>query len=162
MNVLDIIKKCRTPRIRKARPRDVPAIIEMVDRTMAGDYRGIVPDDEIAKWVGALSMALKGPWPLALVADYKGLVSGVALVRDGMHLSLLWTAEGCRGAGLGTALMDAVEHKVFSVGHPYMTLSVYRDNDRAVTFYQHRGWTVNSQYVGEVGAVVLEMRKKRS
>lgn len=147
------------PYIRKARPRDVPAIVEMVDRTMPDDFRGIVPDEAIARRVSQLGASLKGQWPLALVAEVDGEICGVALVRGVAHLSFLWTSGHRRGAGLGTALMDAVEQQLFAQGHAAITLQVYENNTPAVAFYRSRGWSVTGQHVGEVGAVLLKMTK---
>ena len=147
------------PRIRDTRPADLPCLASIIRRTMPMDYAGIIPASVMASRVAEMIMAVKARWPLALTAEAGGEVAGVALVRDGMHLSLLWLDLRFRCQGVGARLLEAVEERVRSGGHGRMTLTVYRDNAAAVRFYDRRGWTVAREYVGRVDKVMLEMEK---
>ncbi|WP_461211437.1 GNAT family N-acetyltransferase [Desulfocurvus sp. DL9XJH121] len=148
------------PLIRAARPADLPALEAMLRRTMPVDYAGIIPPAVMASRVDEMVAALKGRWPLVLTAVAGGRAAGVALVRDGMHLSLVWVDSSFRTQGVGSRLLDAVEDWTRSRGGTGMTLNVYRDNAAAVRFYERRGWAVAREYVGLVGRVMLVMAKE--
>lgn len=147
-------------RVRDAKSRDVRVLLDIFRRTVPGVYYGIVPESHIAKRIQEAEIALRGAWPIALVLEEGGLVGGVSLVRDGSHISMLWLDEPFQGRGLGQMLFAEVERRVARAGHDRMTLEVYKDNKRAVHFYEKNGWRIVKQYPGRVGAIVLDMEKK--
>ncbi len=58
----------------------------------------------------------------------------------GTYVEGLFVAAGCRGEGVGTALLQAVSQSLSS-----LTLRVYVKNDRAIQFYLHRGFSLVSE-----------------
>lgn len=132
----------------------------MIRRTMPVDYAGLIPAGQMVPRVAEMVTALKGRWPLALTAQAGRDVAGVALIRDGNHLSLLWLDSCYRSQGMGTKLIEAVQERVADKGHETMTLNVYKDNERAVAFYARRGWDVQQEYVGQIGRPMLIMYKE--
>lgn len=138
---------------------DAPGLEAMFRRTVPVVYAGIVGPDAVRALVEEASEALRGTWPLALVAEEGGRVAGVALVKDDNHLSMLWLDDWARGRGVGSGLLARAEEAVRAAGHPGMTLAVYAGNTRAVLFYKRRGWHVVSRAEGRYGADVLGMEK---
>lgn len=145
--------------IRPMRPADVPLLTAIFERTVPQVYAGIVSEDAVRDLINDAAEALRGTWPLAVVADAGGKVAGVALVKDENHLSMLWLDEDARGAGLGSRLLAYAKDSVRIAGHKGMSLAVYAGNVRAVRFYKHRGWRTMSRAQGRFGADVLGMEK---
>jgi GNAT superfamily N-acetyltransferase len=55
------------------------------------------------------------------------------------ELSILAVAPGERGAGVGTALLDAVEARLADLGVADMTIDVVAGNAGALRLYERRG-----------------------
>ncbi len=61
-----------------------------------------------------------------------------------MALEQFCVAEGCRGQGIGTAMMEDVWALSKAFGCDAMELSVYPQNDEAVSFYQKCGFQIRN------------------
>ena len=72
-----------------------------------------------------------------------GLVS--FLEKDqSLHLSLLLLYQAHRGSGLGSLVMRELEGLAEASGHK-ITLSTFRENKGAVSFYQKLGYQIDKQ-----------------
>lgn len=148
------------PLVRATRPKDIPKLAAIIRRTMPVDYAGLIPSAQMRMRVDEMVASLRGRWPLALTAQAGREVAGVALMRGGGHLSLLWLDTRFRGQGMGTRLIAEAEQRVAAQGHARMTLNVYKENARAVDFYGRRGWEVDKEYMGQIGRPMLIMYKE--
>lgn len=157
--MFDWFKKHKGLRIRDAKPKDIPVVTEIFRRTLPVVYKGIIPRAHMAKRIKEAEIALNGTWPLGLVVEEGGTVGGIALVRDGSHLAIMWLDEQFCGRGIGSQLLTEVEQRIAQKGCTRMTLEVYKDNERAIRFYSKLGWRVIKEYPGRVGAIVLDMEK---
>jgi len=61
----------------------------------------------------------------------------------GVYVQDLYVTVGLRGTGLGRKLMRAVTERAGEWGATYCKLSVYGDNDPAVSFYKRLGFRVS-------------------
>ena len=81
---------------------------------------------------------------LFLLAEESGQIIGTVIGgfdgRRGMVYHLAVAPEE-RGAGLGSRLMAEVESRLKGKGCRKCYLLVRKNNQRVVSFYQHRGWS---------------------
>lgn len=141
--------------VRKARPTDVPAILQLI-RDLAAYER---EPDAVKATVGTLHATLFGPTPSAeaIVAEDDGVVVGMALYftnystwsgRDGLYLEDLYVVPEARGQGLGKALLARVARIAVSRGCARVEWAVLDWNRPAIDFYRSLGaapkdeWTV--------------------
>jgi ribosomal protein S18 acetylase RimI-like enzyme len=99
---------------------------EMLD-ALAGEAFVLVArrDDAV---VGYAYVGIEGPDPVWYTGDRRAEL---------IHLSV---ADGERGAGVGTALMDAVDAELERLGVEDVEIGVDTANHDAVRFYQRRGY----------------------
>lgn len=147
--------------------RPVAELADEVERLMSGGgasvrLRSFAADDEdavIALWEEA---GLLRPWnnPRADIArklsvqpelfvvavDLDDAVVGAVMAGFDGHrgwMNYLATAAAVRGRGVGRALVEHVERRLEERGCPKVNLQVRADNDAAVGFYRHLGFTVD-------------------
>jgi ribosomal protein S18 acetylase RimI-like enzyme len=118
-------------------PQDYAAVIDLWQSVGPGVH--VRRSDSAAE----IEKKLQRDLDLFLVAESDGRIIGTVLGgfdgRRGMiyHLAVV---QGYRQLGLGTALMDEVEHRLKAKGCIRSYLMVTRDNPWALDFYSHRGW----------------------
>lgn len=90
--------------------------------------------------VGYAWVNIEGPDPVWYTGDTRAEL---------VHLSVV---DGERGAGIGTALMDAVDAELARLGVEDVEIGVDTANDEAVRFYERRGYRPDFQiYYGSPG-----------
>lgn len=94
---------------------------------------------------------LAEPGSFALLAEQDGAPVGYALVHVGgpdetwvtgertAELETLAVLPGSRGAGIGSALMDAVDDELGRLGIADLWVAVVAGNEDALRFYERRG-----------------------
>lgn len=139
--------------IRRAEPRDVPAMLGLV-RELAAFERE--PD---AVKVTEASMHEDGfgarPVWVGWVADDGADVVAMALSYDRystwngriLYLEDLYVRPSHRGRGLGEALVRACARHALAEGYRGMRLQVLDWNEPAIRFYRRLGWTVSSGWL---------------
>ena len=60
------------------------------------------------------------------------------------HIEGIFVAKSARSKGIGRALLEYAKSR-----KPYLTLSVYQKNERALAFYQREQFTVQSEGIDE-------------
>lgn len=60
------------------------------------------------------------------------------------HIEGIFVAKAARSQGIGKALLEYAKSR-----KPYLTLSVYQKNERALAFYQREQFTVQSEGIDE-------------
>ena len=60
------------------------------------------------------------------------------------HIEGIFVAESARSKGVGKSLLEYAKSR-----KPYLTLSVYQKNERALAFYQREQFTVQSEGIDE-------------
>jgi len=89
---------------------------------------------------GQVERYFEDHWHQATVATSGDEIVGVAVLL-GASLDLIWVRSRSRSRGIGSALLNAVESKA-AVTSTVLTLEVWAVNQRAVAFYEHRGFSV--------------------
>jgi GNAT superfamily N-acetyltransferase len=142
-------------RVRRARPDDVPAIVELVYGL--AEYERA--PDECKLTAEQLQTALFGSEPKVFchVAEHEGVVAGCAIWFlnfstwrgvHGIYLEDLFVRPETRGAGLGKALLTALAQECVRNGYERLEWSVLDWNTPAIDFYKSLGanpqdeWTI--------------------
>ena len=127
-------------RIRDFRfPEDYEEVYDLWENAGSGIHlRRSDEPEEIAK-------KLQRDPDLFLLAEIDGRIVGSVMGgfdgRRGMmyHMAV---AKPLRHKGIGTILMEALEHRLKEKGCIRYYLLVAKDNTKAVDFYQKRGWEI--------------------
>jgi GNAT superfamily N-acetyltransferase len=143
-------------RVRRARPDDVPALVELVYGL--AEYERA--PDECKLTAEQLETALFGPEPKVFchVAEHDGAVAGCAIWFlsfstwrgvHGIYLEDLFVRPETRGAGLGKALLTALAQECVRNNYERLEWSVLNWNTPAIDFYTSLGahpqdeWTIH-------------------
>ena len=62
----------------------------------------------------------------------------------GNHIEGIFVAKAARSKGVGKSLLDYAKSR-----KPYLTLSVYQKNERAIAFYRREQFVVQAEGIGE-------------
>jgi GNAT superfamily N-acetyltransferase len=134
-------------------PQDADALATVLYRASAAAYTGIFPPGvlwTLEQTVASCRAHFSDPTAIVLAA-----VSGDPPAREWLGVAVvlvpgarLGDAELRRmyvlperwGQGVGSRLLDAVLRRAQRAGATTAWLSVLEKNDRARTFYEHRGW----------------------
>ena len=133
-------------RVRRARPEDIPAIVELV-HALAEYERA---PDECHLTGDQLDVALFGDNPAVSchVAEQEGEVVGCAIWFlsfstwrgvHGIYLEDLFVRPETRGTGLGKALLAALAQECIANGYERLEWSVLNWNTPAIDFYKSLG-----------------------
>jgi GNAT superfamily N-acetyltransferase len=145
--------------IRPATPDDARGIAVVHIRSWQAAYRGLMPQpvlDDLTvtgsekRWRSNLQPHRRGDGPRSrtLVAEVDGRILGWASfgdpredeIADAGELWGIYAHPDAYGAGVGHALIAAVEQALQADGHPVAYLWVLDGNERAATFYERHGW----------------------
>jgi GNAT superfamily N-acetyltransferase len=142
--------------VRPAQPDDEPFVVGLVPRFVEhGAADGHTPDVVIAGTARVLAHALRAPrvGELFLIAESDGERAGFVYAvteRDFfttepyVHVSELAVARS--GAGVGAALMAAVEAWARERGSRFVSLNVVDANTGAQRFYERRGYAIGHRH----------------
>ena len=158
-------------RVRPAARADGPVICRLIRELAA--YENALDQVEITE--AGLDAALFGPEPsvFAHVAEYRGVVAGVALWfvnfstwtgRHGIHLEDLFVSPAARGAGLGRALLAELAGICVDRGYGRLEWVVLDWNASALGFYAALGsQSVNDWRVNRLtGAALSALAERRA
>ena len=74
----------------------------------------------------------------------------------------VWVAPAARRAGVGRALMDAIEEWVRTAGGSSLELTVMEDGDAAQALYEASGYRFDGRREREIGARAAELGMSKS
>ncbi len=137
----------KSPLIRKAKPADIPALVQLLVAlfTQEADF---TPAPE--KHERALRLLLQEPYSTIFVAEANGAVIGMiscftfvssAMGEKATLVEDFVVAESHRGQGVGKLLMDAVKVYLKETGQHRITLMTDTLNKRGHKFYDAEGFT---------------------
>jgi GNAT superfamily N-acetyltransferase len=129
-------------RVRRARPEDVPALVELIYGL--AEYERA--RDECHVTAEQLQTALFGDAPAVFchVAEHEGEVAGCAIWFlsfstwrgvHGIYLEDLYVRPETRGTGLGKALLTTLAQECLTQGYERLEWSVLNWNTPAINFY---------------------------
>lgn len=140
-------------RVRRARPDDVPAIVELVHGL--AEYERAPHECRLT--AGQLHNALFGDTPAVFchVAEHDGSIAGCALWFlnfstwrgvHGIYLEDLYVRPEARGTGLGKALLTALAQECVRNDYERLEWSVLNWNTPALDFYKSLGATPQDEW----------------
>ena len=149
-------------KFRRAAEEDVPKVVNLLLETVLEVYGRILPEDRLEPWVEGerLSGDVNSSWQNMIVAEKAGQVVAVAARFDDL-VGLIWVHPAHQREGIGSALLDIVEAEIKNSGYEKAKLGCFSDNDRAMEFYQAKGWKLLCEEMDEeAGALKTVMTKK--
>lgn len=162
--------------VRVATAADADAIGRVQVETWRAAYRGLMPDDAIARfdvverqrmWRDGLSREPR-PGSATFVAEVDGEVAGFASVggcreEDGIgELFAIYLLPSCWDRGIGRALLERAEEWLRSSGFTRAILWVMEGNERGECFYRAAGWMRDGRKLDIFqGAEVAEIRYRK-
>jgi ribosomal protein S18 acetylase RimI-like enzyme len=146
--------------IRSATRADVPAICAMQRASLVETYEPFLRRAAVEGFIagGNVERYFAERWQHSTRASIRGEIVGVA-VREGTLLDLVWVKPSMRSKGVGSTLMEIVENQAARDGEE-LTLEVWTVNQRAVSFYEGRGFLIEGTLTDPLtGLEKLLMRK---
>jgi GNAT superfamily N-acetyltransferase len=131
--------------VRDARSSDTDSIVQLVGKLAAHH------EDDATLTSENLARDAFGekPWIYILVAEADGELIGYSVLCNliqlqfgvrGLDMHHLFTEEGFRGRGIGTALVDACKTKAKALSCRYLMVGTHPDNNEAQVFYENLGF----------------------
>ena len=133
--------------VRPATEQDIPGIIQCAEDTLQNTYQDILGPrtvaDELAAYYNPQIIAnhLKRPNSFFLVAESRSQIIGYAQVYDHgpmVELARLYVLPKYQRMGVGSKLLSKAEE--FVPSGKKLSLNVYRDNRKALNFYEKLGF----------------------
>jgi len=165
--------------VRPATPADADAIGRVQVETWRVAYRGLMPDDVIARfdvearqqmWREGLARVPR-PGSATFVAELDGQVVGFASVgrsRDDEaetegELYAIYLHPSRWDQGIGRALLERAEESMRTSGFERAILWVMEGNERGERFYRAAGWQHDGRKVDAFqGVEVAELRYRKA
>jgi ribosomal protein S18 acetylase RimI-like enzyme len=150
----------RSLEFRSATRADVTAICAMQRASLVETYESFLGRAAVEDFIAGENVEryFEERWQQSIVATVRGEIVGVA-VRESTLLDLVWVKPSMRSKGIGSTLMEIVEHEAALDGNE-LTLEVWTVNRRAADFYERRGFSVGGTLEDPVtGLEKLLMRK---
>ena len=142
--------------LRRARPGDVAAIVELIAADQLGASRDGVRDDaDLAAYAAAFDAIDADPAHLLVVAEAAGQVVGTlqlsflpGLARRGAlraQIEAVRVAESTRGSGLGAAMISWAIEEARRRGCALVQLTTDKSRTGAHRFYQRLGFVASHE-----------------
>ncbi|MFL5907362.1 MAG: GNAT family N-acetyltransferase [Solirubrobacterales bacterium] len=165
-------------RVREATPEDTEAIVSVTAEGWRTGYREIVAAEHLAdlpieRWRHEVSVGLRRPVADAftLVAELDGRFTGYLyvaapsrdadLVSEVAELVAIYVEPRLWGGGAGAALMLAGLERVAELGYTEVVLWTFKKNERAISFYERRGWAADGAEKLHTRAQAAAVRYRR-
>jgi ribosomal protein S18 acetylase RimI-like enzyme len=168
--------------IRRATRADADGLGRVSARAWAATYPGIVPEPVLAEWMSSapanwresLERVEGEPESRVWVADRGGVVVGYATTAPGKdwwlpppdgagELTNLYLDPDEIGTGLGSRLYDHAADDLRARGFSPFVVWAFRDNHRAIRFYERKGLTIDvaehDWVLGEVPCPIVRFRQ---
>lgn len=165
--------------LREATPADAHAIATLLVASWRAAYRGLMPDDVLARlsapdrerfWRGVLSappprsravLLTAGPAVLGFASTGPPLVPGDGADAAVGDLYAIYLDPEAWGRGHGTLLHAAALDRLRDCGFTRAGLWVLDGNERALRFYRREGWIDTGRRRVDHGPENIELHERR-
>jgi ribosomal protein S18 acetylase RimI-like enzyme len=132
--------------IRAATKDDLPALIAILRRSWLTVWAPELPFAAVQRFAATdpARHYAEEKWQDFFVAEADGVVVGMFHL-EGDHLHAIHLDPARKRSGIGSALMDDVEHRI-AANHTKAKLEVRAFNTGAIAFYKQRGWVAFRSY----------------
>lgn len=128
------------PRLRTARPEDVPALAGIWYRGWHEAHAHLMPPELTAfRTLTSFEERLPALLPDVVVAELDGEPIGFCAIQED-ELFQLFVDQAGRGSGVAGALVEDAEQRLAARGVATGWLACAIGNDRAARFYEKCGW----------------------
>jgi GNAT superfamily N-acetyltransferase len=144
--------------IRPATASDVATLTDLSARTFVSAYRALLPEQALLEFVASafslenIKEEINAPGSHFLLAYEGERPVGYALLREaGLPVGLtgrkpgelarIYLEEQVTGKGYGSKLMETCIDAAQRAGHDQLWLGVWERNERAIRFYEKKGFT---------------------
>lgn len=143
--------------LRPACEADVPALIELAQRSWLSGFAGAAPAAFVRERLARQFERDWYPrhWPAMTVAEDGSALLGV-VQPEGDEVNGLWVAPEAQGQGVGTALLRHAERQIAAAGHERAWLTCSGFNPRAARFYRARGYLETGRIAKDRGGELVE------
>jgi len=151
-----------TLEITAADPAEMPALIDVSERTMRACYAPFLGREAVEGWIaaGEVESFFEAALPRCFLLRFDGAIVGFSAV-DGALLELLMIDVDWQHQGLGARLLAHTEAALFRE-HPQIRLESFAANTTANAFYRAMGWRQGDGFVDpETGIDMLHFTKRR-
>lgn len=148
-----------TPIIRRAEPIDAARLAAFAARTFSETYAAYNDPADMAQHLGAKygeaiqAAEIRDPAATYILAEVEGELAGFAFLHfehgpDGVALERpvelvrFYVAREWHGRGVAQTLMTACVREARQGGAGTLWLSVWQENDRAISFYRKSGFSL--------------------
>ncbi|ANF56472.1 GNAT family N-acetyltransferase [Halotalea alkalilenta] len=157
--------------VRPANARDIAPLRELARNTFLDTYAEGCDAARIDAYIAeayshqALSAALEDADITVLLIERAGELAGFLQLHaddartatfdaDTLEIARLYLDRRAQGAGLGARLIEAAAERARTLGKRRLGLGVWRQNDRAIRFYQRQGFEITGthrfDFAGEI------------
>ena len=150
---------------RRAVEADVPALIDLAQRSWLSGNCELAPIQAVHDWMAADFESTRFPeiWPQVTVAEQGSRILGLTST-DGREVADLWIHPSFQRRGIGSVLLQVAEEEIRLAGHHTARLCYTEYNVAAPCFYRTHGYTEAGRSPGRLpcGIVrdVVAMEKK--
>ena len=145
--------------IREATPKDAASIATIQQTSWVEAYKNIIPmkyltlrslEEGTAKWEEILT---NSPFTHYIAFDKSNKAVGFVAFGTSLNenfpnhgeLKAIYVLESAHGTGIGSQLHD-IALNALKQSHERSILHVLQENQRALTFYQHKGWKILEEH----------------
>lgn len=150
---------------RRAVKTDVPALIDLAQRSWLSGNCELAPIDAVRDWMESDLETKRYPeiWPNVTVAEHRSRILGLAYA-DGREVAELWVHPSFQRRSIGSRLLQACEQEILRAGYDTSRLQCSEYNVAAPHFYRARGYVEVSRSRGRLPSgverdiIVMEKR----
>lgn len=153
---------------RRAVKADVPALIDLAQRSWLSGNCELAPIAAVRDWIKDDFERTRFPelWPRVTVAEHGTRILGLTST-DGREVADLWVHPSFQRRGIGSVLLQIAEEEIQLAGHRTARLCYTEYNVAASRFYRAHGYTEagrspESLPCGIVREVVVMEKKLKS
>lgn len=127
---------------RRAVEADVPALIDLAQRSWLSGNCELAPIQAVRDWIEADSKSERFSeiWPKVTVAECGFRILGLTSA-DGREVTDLWVHPSFQRHGIGSVLLEVAEEEIQLAGHATIRLCYSEYNVAAPCFYRAHGYT---------------------